>query len=179
MLSASLALAGLTAVALALLATPARAGLVRGEGLCSGEATLEGDERRVTVRESTSGTIEIPRSADVSYLGRISLPEGDDMAHSGRLRVELPPPLPSITAREWEGVTDETSDEGTTAYDLGDAVPSGVAMTVDVLHTQAGETCRAVYRVEVAGGPDVLAALSFLLTGASGALLVVAGRAAA
>jgi hypothetical protein len=149
------------------------------DGPCSGEGTFESSGE--THDAATTDKVVVPPSDSVAYVGRIETDSPQNRSHSGRIRLDLPPPLPDVEIVDWgTDDTDAVEDSGIYDYDLPWFVPRGVTVHVTGEHVDTAGTCTGEVDVEIEGGPfdapvATIAALG--LTIGSGALVVVAGRA--
>jgi hypothetical protein len=118
--------------------------------------------------------VTVPEKDDVKWTGSITAP--GEQTYSGKIELELPPPLPSWTIDSWSGTTDSQSNGDTKHYDVPSYTPRGVEMTVKGHHSQ-GVNCSGEVKVKIAGGafdsPGTPVSLG--ATVIAGALLVFAG----
>jgi hypothetical protein len=121
------------------------------DGPCTATATI--NETGATVDPSASGGVyTAPFEGSASYTGSIAVP-AEPRAFSGRVWVETPPGIPSITIKDWSDDDGENvSDSGTVDWSIPQIVPGGVTVTVSGVHNDASATCTGSIKVELEGG---------------------------
>lgn len=101
---------------------------------------------------ASGGVYTVPKSGSASYTGSVPA-QGEDRETSGKVGVELPLGLPSITIKSWGGDdTDATSDSGTVTWDIPSIVPGNIEMTVSGFHQDVGVRCEGTVVVKLDGG---------------------------
>ena len=167
-----LAAVGLAGAFLFLDAAPAGAHV---DGGCTGSGEFK--KGNITVSAAEEGVVTVPLADDVSWQGALPSAPSGETAYSGKIEVELPPPLPALKIDSWSGTSDSASNNGVKHYNLPSAVPRGVEFEVTGSHTQGAVKCSGFVKVKVAGGkfgPMTIGSLAGTLL--TGGLFALAGR---
>ncbi|HEX4821154.1 MAG TPA: hypothetical protein VFV00_13210 [Acidimicrobiales bacterium] len=171
------AVLGFAVVCAAIAFVPAAAGAAPTviNGPCEGSGAFQ--KGGFTVNATETGTVEVPRTDDVSWTGSITGVTGDN-AYSGSIEVELPPPFGSMSIDSWSGTTDATSNSGVKHYDIPGAVPANVEFTVKGSHSQGTASCSGHVTAKIKGSSvNAFSVGSVALTLLTGLGLLFAGRA--
>ena len=137
-------------------ASPAGADAVSPSGACVGTAAWKAAAfTRVSTGLGPDDIVEIPRADQVEWSGKVVGPAaGSPRAVDGRVVLDLPPMLGSITLGAWSGEATTVEKSGTYAYDLPSFVPAGVKLDLVGQHDEGGTRyCTAVVVLMIAGGP--------------------------
>jgi hypothetical protein len=135
---------------------PAAADVVEPAGACVAAATWKaGAFTRTSTQLSADDVIEVPRSDQVAWSGRVVGPAaGASREVAGRVAVRLPPPFAAIGVADWQGPSTQVERKGTYTYDLPSLVPSGVRFDLTAWHDEAGRrVCTANVGLIIPGGP--------------------------
>jgi hypothetical protein len=142
-------------------------------GPCQASGTFE--KGGITVDANETGVVTIPAEDTVNWTGSITGANGD-VAYTGKIQLELPPPLPKINLYTWSGTTDSAQNSSDKHYDVGFA-PRGVEMKAVGSHNQGDVSCGGVVKIKLKGGAfdSPGTAVSLVGTLITGAVFVMAG----
>ncbi len=126
---------------------PVAAELTNDNG-CSASATWA--STGLVVDATQTGTVTIPRSDTVQWVGSVPAAPG---AYEGSVTILLPKPFGELTIDEWSGTSSSTSNQGIEEYDLPAAIPAGMPITVHGRHVDANGVCAGRVTFQLEGSP--------------------------
>ena len=146
----------------------------------SGPCTASGSLNKggFTVDATESRVVTVPETDDVTWKGALQAP-GGEQAYSGKIELELPPPLPKWKIDSWSGTSDSSENNGVKHYDVASFAPRGVEMRLTGEHTQGSVSCSGVVKIKIEGGAfdSPGAPIALVGTAVTGVVLVLSGMA--